>query len=465
MLSRSDLHAPVDTASLALFRIGFGLALVWHAYTYLAYDWIGISYVAPRFLVPFMGFGWVTPWGGNGMYLHFAAMGLVALAVAVGWRYRLAIVTYVILFGYVFLLDKTRYQNHYYLILLIGLILSVLPAGNRWSLDVRRRPDTLQLTMPAWGLWLLRFQIGIAYFYGGIAKIGPDWLAGEPMRLWLAPVHDTPVVGPWLASEAAPYFFSYGGMAFDLLVVPALLWPRTRVAATVVAASFHLTNAYLFDIGVFPWFMLMALLLYYPPSWPARLAARWSGKTSAAPAEAGPAPTKTTAVHVGLAVYVAIQLLVPLRHYFYPGPANWTEQGHLFAWRMKLTDKRTSGWLELHDKARDRRVLMTEKEWGVYISTWQRYRIEQDPDALLAFVHFVAEELRATGVEDPAIYAHVFVGVNGREPSRLVDPTVDLVTQPRSLAPKTWLLPAPTDPVGRHRPPSPGATQGQSPDQ
>jgi len=31
--------------------------------------------------------------------------------------------------------------------------------------------------------------------------------------------------------------------------------------------------------------------------------------------------------------------LVPLRHLLYPGYVSWNEQGHRFAWQMKLRDK------------------------------------------------------------------------------------------------------------------------------
>ena len=40
-----------------------------------------------------------------------------------------------------------------------------------------------------------------------------------------------------------------------------------------------------------------------------------------------------------LGIYVAFQLLVPLRHWLYPGDVNWTDEGHRFSWRMKLRYK------------------------------------------------------------------------------------------------------------------------------
>ena len=71
-------------------------------------------------------------------------------------------------------------------------------------------------------------QIFIVYFYGGIAKINPDWLRGEPMRHWLQNSSDFPVVGPFLTTELAAYLFSYGGLLFDLLIGFILLSSKTR---------------------------------------------------------------------------------------------------------------------------------------------------------------------------------------------------------------------------------------------
>ena len=50
--------------------------------------------------------------------------------------------------------------------------------------------------------------------------------------------------------------------------MPLLLNRRTRVPAFAVSVFFHLMNNWLFDIAIFPWLMLAAPLLYFPPDWP-----------------------------------------------------------------------------------------------------------------------------------------------------------------------------------------------------
>ena len=86
-----------------------------------------------------------------------------------------------------------------------------------------------------------------------------------------------PVIGPLLQSEAAVYLICYGGLGFDLLVIPALLWQRTRAIAFAASVFFHLSNAVLFGLGVFPWMALGATTLFFAPDWPRRFLAMIPG--------------------------------------------------------------------------------------------------------------------------------------------------------------------------------------------
>ena len=37
-------------------------------------------------------------------------------------------------------------------------------------------------------------------------------------------------------------------------------------------------------------------------------------------------------------LFFALQLLVPLRHFLYPGDVFWTQEGYRFSWQMYLRD-------------------------------------------------------------------------------------------------------------------------------
>ncbi len=186
--------------------------MAWEVYRYLTHDWISRYYIKPAVYFTYYGFSWVKPWPGKGMYVHFFALGVLALCIFAGFFYRIAATLFFLGFTYVFLLDQTRYLNHFYLVCLISFIMIFLPAERALSIDALLRPKIRSDTAPAWTLWLLRVQIGIAYFFGGMAKLNSDWFHGEPMRTWLSPLTKLPLFGPLFAKEWVVYNFVIGGV-------------------------------------------------------------------------------------------------------------------------------------------------------------------------------------------------------------------------------------------------------------
>ena len=262
------LCAPVDIASLVVFRIAFGTILLTEIWKNFAYGWIPYYYVEPTYHFTYFLFDWVRPWPGGWMYLHFWILGVMAICIAAGAMYRVTTTLFFLGISYVFLLDQTTYLNHMYLVCVIAFLLIFVPCHRAFSVDAWVAPKLRSDVVPTWALWLMKFQIAVPYTYGGIAKLNGDWLQGEPVRMWLAYRAETSAVPQMLTSEWTVYFISLGGLCFDLFIVPFLLWRRTRPLAYLLALSFHLTNWYLFNIGIFPWLMIWATTLFFPPSWP-----------------------------------------------------------------------------------------------------------------------------------------------------------------------------------------------------
>src|SRR6185503_7278789 len=178
---------------------------------YFTRGWIARYYVEPALTFTYYGFSWVKPWPGSGMYVHFFVLGLAAACVIVGLLYRLAAPVLFLAFTYFFLLDQTRYLNHFYLVSLISFLMCFLPAERAFSVDALLRRKIRSDVTPAWNLWLLRAQIAIPFFYGGIAKLNSDWLyGGEPMRIWLSPLTEIPKIGSIFAADWVVYSFVYG---------------------------------------------------------------------------------------------------------------------------------------------------------------------------------------------------------------------------------------------------------------
>ena len=139
------------------------------------------------------------------------------------------------------------------------------------------------------------------------------------------------------------YSFVIGGLLLDLLVVPLLLWRRTRPFAFAAAVAFNLINAVIFDIGIFPWLMLGSLFIFFPRDLVRRFARAFMSTGEPEPVaqpRSDPSLFVSRKVVTGLlAAYLAIQIVLPLRHHLYPGDVSWTEEGHNFSWHMKLRTK------------------------------------------------------------------------------------------------------------------------------
>src|SRR5688500_15581302 len=195
----------------------------------LATGWIETMYVEPTWFFTYPGFEWVKPWPAWGMYLHYAVLAALALAIALGAFHRVACVLFTLGFAYTQLIDVTNYLNHHYLVVLIGAQLALLPAHAMWSVDARRRPELRRATVPAWMVWLLRFQIGVVYVFAGLAKLKADWLLhGQPLNLWLAARVETPIVGSWFDEPWVAKAMSWAGFFFDSKIVACAATTATR---------------------------------------------------------------------------------------------------------------------------------------------------------------------------------------------------------------------------------------------
>ena len=382
------------------------------------------------------------------MYIHFALLGLASLCVALGFRYRLSIIAFFLLFNYVELIEKTTYLNHYYWVSLASLLMIFLPLNRYASMDAWRNPSLRADTVQAWVMWALRAQVGVVYFFGGVAKLNPDWLLrGQPMRIWLYNSSDLFLIGPLLREEWVAFAMSWCGAAFDLTIVCWLLWRRSRPLAYAVLVVFHVATWLLFPIGMFPWIMIFASLIFFSPDWPHRLKARVLGRREP-PSEPvtgegdDVSPSRRVIAAAALAlVFVLAQFATPLRHWAYPGNVRWNDEAYRFSWRVMLTEKT--------GHVRFRVTLPTLGETRLvypedYLTPIQTERMAYQPDMILATARLIADDFRSLdGAAE--VRADAFVSFNGRPVARFVDPAVDLARIDPGIWPKRWVLPAPDD--------------------
>lgn len=395
----------VDATPVQWFRRLFGVLLALMPIRFAAYGWIEALYLEPSFHFPWVA--WAVVPSAPVLYGLHALLAVCGVLIATGPLYRPALAVYLLGFGYLELLDKTLYLNHYVLVsLLLGwlLILPLRPGQERTSV---------------WVVRLLQLQLAQVWFWAGVCKLNSDWLLrGEPLHTWLRARMELPVVGPWLALPETALLMSWGGMLFDLSIAFLLWFPRTRIAGFVLLLGFHAVTGLLFPIGVFPWVMLVGSLLFAPPS--------WFGATDVVDRATRP---RSLPVWLGLA---AVVFLVPLRHVAYPGWVNWNERGFRFAWRVLLIEK--TGHVEF-------RVVDGDRTWTVYPSrelpALQYKQMRTQPDMIWDYAQHVAARNRAHGRE-VQVYVDAWASLNGRPSQRLVDPGVDLA---HASAWGDWIVP------------------------
>lgn len=158
-----------------------------------------------------------------------------------------------------------------------------------------------------------------------------------------------------------------------------------------------------------------------------------------------------------IALWLAFQVLFPLRHLLYPGNPSWTEQGHRFAWQMKLRDKAAATAFFVRDPASGRQWMVLPED---HLLPHQASAMEGRPDMILQFAHHLAALwAKRAGMPGVEVRAHVCVSLNGRKPALLIDPTRDLTKVERSLRAADWILPL-EEPFQRPQPRSGPETIG-----
>ncbi len=363
------------------------------------------------------------------MYVHFFFLGVCAIFIMLGLFYRISSILFFLGFTYIFLLDKSNYLNHFYLISLLSFIMIFVDAHRRFSIDAVLFPKIKSDVIPAWMIWILRLQLGIVYFYGGVAKINSDWLQGYPLRYWLANKTDFPIVGSLFTEEWMVMFFAYGGLLLDLFITPFLIWRKSRPFAFAAITLFHLMNSELFIIGIFPWFMMFATTIFFEPDWVRRLLNKIGRLQRFAKKEISNIKPymigSKQLVFYGFCLYLFVQVTVPLRHFFMEGYVSWTEVGHKFSWHMKLRNKDARARFVVKD-------LDSGEEFKVHpkdlLSRRQRRKMSTRPDMILQFAHMLDHEFEKRGHPNVAVYGQVSASLNGRNAQPLIKPDVDLLT-------------------------------------
>jgi len=428
---RTFFGTDVDISPLVVFRIFFGLLITAECIGAIFTGWVHETFIEPKFTFTVIGFEWLQPLDGYGMYYYFIVMGLMGLCISLGLFYRTSTFIFTGMWAVVYVMQKSHYNNHYYLLILLGAIMFLLPAHKYKSLDVKWGFTIGSETCQRICHWFFILQILIVYCFASIHKMNPDWVVGKPLDLWFRYKTDYWLIGPLLGKDWMPLLIAWGGIIYDGSIVFLLLFKKTRKVGFVLSIIFNLFNSAVFQIGIFPYLMILLCVFFYPPETIRKLFFR--KKKSVVPIQ-----RKLAYGWSYLAIaYFSIQLLLPIRHHFFQGKPSWTEEGHRLSWRMMLRSKSGSTKFEIEDLKTGVREKVQLKD---HLSNNQIGSFRGQPDMIWQFAQYLRKEKQKEGRE-VAVYVKTNISLNGHPRRELIVSTVDLASVPwEPFRHSDWIL-------------------------
>ena len=389
---------------MTIFRLLFGLMMIPQVFSLT--PWIH-ELEHSTFVFHYPYFGWVDAYSHELIYVLTGVSVAAALALALGLWTRWAALTFMLAFGYLFLIDMSFYNNHYYLWCLLAFLFALNPDNGLSVVDLwrgqRERDTELRNYLP------FALLVSIVYLYGGLVKINPDWLQGYPMRLLAA-------ARQWSAPDFIGYFMSYSGIVFDIGVAFAL-WRYARAWWLLLPyVAFHMSNYFIFNIGEFPFVMIAAICVYLP----------FQNQTVA--------QIWQTFRFEGFrrwayTLFFAFQILFPLRSLLVSGNVAWHRQGYFFSWRMMLNNHQASYFQFL--------VVIPEQnhQYWVQFDKLLTFRQFSDTYHNPYFIWLLAQKLKADAqkkykAQTVHVYAKSIVSLNQHPAKPLINTSIDLGTQP-----------------------------------
>lgn len=433
------LFKHIDNSGLIVFRVVFGLLITLEAFGAIATGWVRQVLVKPNFTFSFIGFEWLQPLPGDGMYYYFALMGVFGIMLMIGYKYRLAAIAYTIMWAGVYFMQKSSYNNHYYLMLLLLGFMSVLPANRWFSLDAKFNPELKNPSMPRWCALVIILQVWIVYTYASIAKFYPDWLDASMAQVLMSGKANYWLIGDILQQTWVHWSIAYTGILFDLLIVPLLLWKRTRMLGFIISIFFHLFNSIVFQIGIFPYMSIAFALFFFTPK---TIQRRFLPKREFYDKGEIIVPGYKKVLVTLFSIYFMIQIGLPLRHWFIDENVLWTEEGHRLSWRMMLRSKSGTVTVTVKDK-----ITGIKHNVNVYdeLTPKQLRGLSTKPDYMWQYAQRLKKRYAAKG-QDVAVYFNARISVNRRPLAPFIDPERDLAAERWShFKHHDWILPAPED--------------------
>ncbi|XP_011294794.3 vitamin K-dependent gamma-carboxylase [Musca domestica] len=493
---RKWLQRPVDAATLGVFRMFYGAAMLIDMAEERGGGNLDVRFGEPLHC-HFPLFDSIQVFSFPIMGCIYLCMWLGAIGIMLGYRFRLSCLAFVIPYWYIFLLDKPAWNNHSYLFGLVGILLLFSQANRYCSLDKYLNP-AMPSTVPYWNYFLIKFQFFLLYMYAGMKKLTAEWLSGYAMsslsRHWvLSPFR-------WILSEdlADLLIVHWFTAIFDFSIAFFMTCSKTRLLATPFMVSFHLMNSRLFVIGMFPWVCLAQVPMFFGFDWPRKLnrenfnkfykklmkkdklqnedekKAKMNGSQKATNQiqeikDKSENPifyckgcqkqlninnkcNKTEYLQTFFVLfYCALQLFLPYSHFITKGYNNWTNGLYGYSWDMMVHSYNTiMTTIKVVDNSNNKTHYLNPYAFTEY-DRWMKYAdmAQQYAKCIKRNIDYEHQRnprgspLSSTNI---SIYIDVWCSMNGRFQQRVFDPRVDLLTADWSVFKRTpWSLPLLTE--------------------
>ncbi len=429
----------VSIAPIIVFRIVFGLLLLYSTYRTYEKGWIEELYIYPSYHFEF--FTWLTPLDGNGMYYIFVLMGICSIGIVLGCLYRLNSLLFFLLFTYVELLDKAYYLNHYYLVSLLSFWMIWVPAHHWFSVDIKLFPKIKSTTCFRWHVLIFKVQLSIVYFFAGLAKVNGDWLfRAQPMATWLPGKYQIPIIGSILHYKEVAFLFSWLGCLYDLSIWIFLWIKKTRGIAYLAVLVFHILTAILFPrIGMFPFIMITSTVIFFsdslhqkliriiggafPRKYDCNTTVKWSNKHSV--------------ISNLLIVYLLVQLFLPLRYLQFSGNLFWHERGYRFSWRVMLMEKNGYTSFIVRDPVKD---IQREIDQSLFLTPFQKQQLRSQPDMMIQFGNYLGDRFKEQHGYSPEVFVKSRISLNARRSQVFTNEQYNIYEKKNPMR-DGWILP------------------------
>ena len=278
-----SLFLPADPLPLGLFRIAFGVLLLFRFISLCldfnplfteagpvplqaaeAYGEAVSGGVAPYYRWSLFAISESTAWA----RLLFAVYGVAIVACLLGWRTRLTSLIVFVLTVSIHRREPILWLGGDSVIQGFAFWMLFVPAGHVLALDACRftKQGRARPVVRRWALLLMQAQMALIYLATLLLKLeDPSWIDGTALghswqlpfysREWIAPLAGVPALV--MAGTGATLLFEAG---FPILV----WWPRFRLWLLSLAALFHLGIELTLRTGIFSWAMLVCLIPFLP---------------------------------------------------------------------------------------------------------------------------------------------------------------------------------------------------------